>query len=177
MSFVRDKARYNGSGWSFGRLLSCSIHSRMYGEQCRIETPADSHALRKRTASISTRSTSPRSSATRGPALSTSDFTWPMCSHRSCPLKQMRVLRLPALRLIFSVMALCSEEQSNKCNNQAICNLLGEKRFGGVSDGEVSPFGEISPRRNRIKKRKGGAEGGQLGLFKHMAFDSQFLDL
>jgi hypothetical protein len=33
-------------------------------------------------------------------------------------------LRLPAIRLIFSVMALCSEEQPNECNNQAIRNSL-----------------------------------------------------
>src|SRR5260370_31196194 len=36
----------------------------------------------------------------------------------------MRVLRLPAIRLIFSVMALCSEEQPNKCNKPAIHNSL-----------------------------------------------------
>src|SRR5271155_5420741 len=34
-------------GLSLG--FSCSIHSLMYGEQCRIETPANSHMLRKRT--------------------------------------------------------------------------------------------------------------------------------
>src|SRR6266481_262655 len=62
------------SGWSFGWLLSCSIHSLMYGEQCRIETPANSHAFRKRTPSISTRSSSPRSNVTRAPPRSTSDF-------------------------------------------------------------------------------------------------------
>jgi hypothetical protein len=51
----------------------------------------------------------------------------------------------------------------NHRNKQAICNFLGEKRFGGASGGETSPFGEISPRRNRIKKkRKGGAEGGTI---------------
>src|SRR5208282_695264 len=49
-----------------------------------------------------------------------------MCSDRSCPLKQMRVLRLPAIRLIFSVIDLCSEEQSNECNSQAIRNSVQE---------------------------------------------------
>src|SRR5260221_7212830 len=114
------------SGWSFGWLLSCSIHSLMYGEQCRIETPANSHAFRKRTPSISTRSSSPRSNVTRAPPRSTSDFNSSRCSDRSCPLKQMRVLRLPAIRLIFSVMALCPEEQPNKSNKQAIRNSLQE---------------------------------------------------
>ena len=38
--------------------------------------------------------------------------------------KQMRVLRLLAIRLIFSVMDLCSEEHSNECNNQAVRNSL-----------------------------------------------------
>src|SRR5271170_8303466 len=73
-SFVRDKPAYNPSGWSFAWLLSCSIHSLMYGEQCRIETPADSHRLRKRTPSISARSSSSRSNVTRGPSRSISDF-------------------------------------------------------------------------------------------------------
>src|SRR5271154_169202 len=123
-SFVRHKARYSGSGWSSGRFLSCNIHSLMYGEQCRIETPADSHMLRKRTASISTRSTSPRSKATRGPPRPTSAFTWPTFSDRSCPLKQMRVSRFPAIRLIFSVMEPCPEERSNECNQQAIRDSL-----------------------------------------------------
>ena len=36
----------------------------------------------------------------------------------------MRVLRLPAIRLIFSVMDFSSEEQSNECNNHAIRNSL-----------------------------------------------------
>src|SRR5271155_828987 len=123
-SFVRDKARYSGSGWSFGRFLSCNIHSLIYGEQCRIETPADSHMLRKRTASISTRSTSPRSKATWAPPRPTSAFTWPTFSDRICPLKQMRVSRFPAIRLIFSVMEPCPEERSNECNQQAIRDSL-----------------------------------------------------
>src|SRR5271155_6176894 len=55
-SLVRPKGAGNASGWSFGLLLSCSIHSLMYGEQCRIETPADSYRFRKRTPSISARS-------------------------------------------------------------------------------------------------------------------------
>src|SRR5207245_3639081 len=38
----------------------------------------------------------------------------------------MRVLRFPAIRLIFSVIDPCSEEQSNECNNQAIRNSLQE---------------------------------------------------
>ena len=41
----------------------------------------------------------------------------------------MRVLRLPAIRLIFSVMDLCSEEQSNECNNQAIRKFLEEGKL------------------------------------------------
>src|SRR5208282_1666854 len=109
---------------SFGRFFSCNIHSLMYGAQCRIETPADSHTLRKRTASISTRSTSPRSKATRAPPRPTSAFTWPTFSDRSCPLKQMRVSRFPAIRLIFSVMDRCSEERSDECNHQAIRDSL-----------------------------------------------------
>src|SRR5467141_482250 len=92
------------SGWSFGRLLSCSIHSLIYGEQCRIETPANSHAFRKRTPSISTRSSSPRSNVTRAPPRSTSDFNSSRCSDRSCPLRQIRLPRLSATCLIFSVM-------------------------------------------------------------------------
>src|SRR5260370_1736257 len=92
------------SGWSFGWLLSCSIHSLMYGEQCRIETPANSHAFRKRTPSISTRSSSPRSNVTRAPPRSTSDFNSSRCSDRSCPLRQIRLQRLSATCLIFSVM-------------------------------------------------------------------------
>src|SRR6266446_2296658 len=114
------------SGWSFGWLLSCSIHSLMYGEQCRIETPANSHAFRKRTPSISTRSSSPRSNVTRAPPRSTSDFNSSRCSDRSCPLRQIRLSRLSATCLIFSVMDPCSEEQSNKCNNQPIRNFLQE---------------------------------------------------
>ena len=38
----------------------------------------------------------------------------------------MRVFRLPAIRVIFSVIDLCSEEQSGQCNNQAIRNYLQE---------------------------------------------------
>src|SRR5712692_10306163 len=102
------------SGWSFGRLLSCSIHSLMYGEQCTIETPADSHALRKRTPSISTRSSSSRSNMTRGPQSSISDCKWPRCSDRSWPLKQIRVLLSPEIGLIFRVINLGSEEQSDE---------------------------------------------------------------
>src|SRR5271156_5532353 len=123
-SFVRDKPPYNPSGWSFAWLLSCSIHSLMYGEQCRIKTPADSHMLRKRTASISTRSTSLRSKATGAPPRRTSALTWPMFSDRSCPLKQMRVSGFLAIRLIFSVMDPCPEERSNECNHQAIRDSL-----------------------------------------------------
>src|SRR6201984_1523465 len=92
------------SGWFFGLLLSCSIHSLMYGEQCRIETPANSHAFRKRTPSISTSSSSPRSNVTRAPPRSTSDFNSSRCSDRSCPLRQIRLPRLSATCLIFSVM-------------------------------------------------------------------------
>src|SRR5271168_3587521 len=123
-SSLRHKANYNASGWSCGRLPSCSIHSLIYGEQCRIETPADSHSLRKRTPSISTRSTSPRSKATRAPPRPASAFTWPTFSDRSCPLKQMRVVRFRAIRLIFSVMDPCPEERSNRCNHEAIRDSL-----------------------------------------------------
>ncbi len=146
------------SGWSFGRLLSCSIHSLMYAEQCTIETPADAHAFRKRTASISTRSTSSRSKATRGPSRPTSAFTWPTFSDRSCPLKQMRVLRFPAIRLIFSVMDPCSEEQSNECNNRAIRNSLQEWKlelcavpnFQEFLSDEESTIGLIGRRRGSV---------------------------
>src|ERR1700691_1595942 len=86
-SLVRPKAAGNASGCSFGRLLSCCIHSLMYGEQCRIETPADSHKLRKRTPSISARSSSSRSNVTRRPASSISDFNSLRSSDRRCPLK------------------------------------------------------------------------------------------
>src|SRR5271168_2774874 len=89
-----------------------------------METPADSHAFRKRTASISTSSSSSRSSVTCGPPRSTSAFTSPTFSDRSCPLKQMRVSRFRAIRLIFSVIDLCSEERLNQCKRQAIRNLL-----------------------------------------------------
>src|SRR5271155_4464180 len=160
-SFVRDKARYSGSGWSFGRFLSCNIHSLIYGEQCRIETPADSHMLRKRTASTSTRSTSPRSKATRGPPRPTSAFTWPTFSDRSCPLKQMRVSRFLAIRLIFSVMDLCSEERSKECNHQAIrdslqgwklqwCAVLNFQEF---LPNEESTIGIMGPRSESVSLR------------------------
>src|SRR5712692_7826237 len=116
------------SGWSFGRLLSCSIHSLMYGEQCRIETPADSHAFRKRTPSISTRSSSSKSNVTRGPPRSTSDFNSSRCSDRSCPLRQIRLPRLSATCLIFSVMVSAlkrSEEHTSELQSQfhLVCRL------------------------------------------------------
>src|SRR5271167_388632 len=174
-SFVRHKARYNGSGWSSGRFLSCNIHSLMYGEQCRIETPADSHTFRKRTASISTRSTSPRSKATRGPPRSTSDFTWPTLSYRSCPLKQMRVSRLPTIRLIFSVMDSCSEEQPNECNNQTICNSLQGWRLALRAVLNFQEF--LSDEEKAIAST--GVRGGSVSLwrFESIFINSQAQDL
>src|SRR5260370_2421143 len=106
------------SGWSFGRLLSCSIHSLIYGEQCRMETPANSHAFRKRTPSISTRSSSPRSNVTRAPPRSTSDFNSSRCSDRSCPLRQIRLPRLSATCLIFSVMVSALKNSRTNAINQ-----------------------------------------------------------
>ena len=41
----------------------------------------------------------------------------------------MRVLRLPAIRLIFSVMNLRPEEHPTGCNNQATRNSLQEWKF------------------------------------------------
>src|SRR5713226_9750953 len=130
----------------------------MYGEQCRIETPADSHALRKRTPSISTRSSSSRSNVTRGSPRSTSDLNSSRCSDRSCPLKKIRISRLPATRLIFSVMALCSEEQSNECNNQPIRNslqgwkleLLAVLKFQEFLSDEENTIGLIGRRRGSV---------------------------
>src|SRR5260370_42274788 len=72
----------------------------------------------------------------------------------------MGVLRLQAIRLIFSVMALCSEHQSEECNRQAIRNSLQEWKlelravlncqeflFGKETlllAGDQSPFGTLN---------------------------------
>ncbi len=157
------------SGWSFGRLLSCSIHSLMYGEQCRIDTPADSQAFRKRTPSISTRSSSSRSNVTRGPPRSTSDFNWSRCSDRSCPLKQMRVLRFPPIRLIFSVMDPCSEEQSNECNNRAIRNSLQKWKLELCAVPNFQEF--LSDEENAI-----GLIGRRRGSVSLWGFESIFVN-
>src|SRR5260370_18565075 len=157
------------SGWSFGRLRSCIIHSLMYGEQCRIDTPADSHALRKRTPSISTRSSSSRSNVTRGPPRSTSDLNSTRCSDRSCPLKKIRISRLPATRLIFSVMDLCSEEQSNQCNNQAIRNSLQEWKLEFRAVLNLQEF--LSDKENTI-----GLIGLRSGSVSLWGFESIFVN-
>src|SRR5580700_351870 len=65
---------------------------------------ADLHSFRKRTPSISTRSTSSRSNATFGPPRSISDFNCPRCSDRSWPLRRMRAPRLPEISSIFSIL-------------------------------------------------------------------------
>src|SRR6266853_775910 len=87
-------------------LRSRCIHSLTYGEHRRTEMPADSHSFRKRTPSISTKSTSSKSSTAGCSAPSTSDFTWLRCSDRSWPLRRIRVSRAPKIRSIFSVMDL-----------------------------------------------------------------------
>jgi hypothetical protein len=50
----------------------------------------------------------------------------------------MRVLRLPAIRLIFSVIDLCSEEQSNECNNRAVRNFLQGGKLRSLGSPEFS---------------------------------------
>src|SRR6267143_6684639 len=86
--------------------------------------PSASQVLRKRTPSTSTRSTSSKSKATRGPPRSISAFTCSRCSDRNSPLSRIRVLRLPEIRSIFSVMGLWSEAHSYECNDWAIHNSL-----------------------------------------------------
>jgi hypothetical protein len=45
-------------------------------------------------------------------------------SHRNSPLSRIRVLRLPEIRSIFSVMDTGSETHAVLCNHAAIFNLL-----------------------------------------------------
>jgi hypothetical protein len=40
--------------------------------------------------------------------------------------------------------------------------LIDEKSFGGATNGESSPFGEISPRRNRIQQEKNESAWGRI---------------
>ena len=87
----------------------------------------------------------------------------------------MRVPRLPAIRLIFSVMDLCSEELSIECNIQAIRKFLEE---GKLELRAVLNFQEfLSDEENAIGLI--GLRRGSVSLwdFESIFVNSQTLDL
>jgi len=99
--------------------------------------PADSQALRKRTPSTSTSSTSSRSNPTLGPPRSISDFNCPRCSDRSCPLRRMRAPRLPEISSIFSIPNVGPNCISDTCNRWTVGNSQQQKHL------ELTPVGNF----------------------------------
>src|SRR5260370_34920432 len=142
--------------------------------------PADSQALRKRTPSTSTRSTSSRSSSTFGPPRSISDFNCSRCSDRSWPLRRMRAPRLSEIRSIFSILNVGPNYVSDKCNRWTVRNSPQQRNLALPPAGNFQEFliyEESAAPLAAAWRNAGAADSVGRRKFESVFVDFQTLDL